>query len=331
MTRLRALVPSVGRVLLGPAGLKRPALLLLLLLTASSAFAGEKFAFIVTGASGGEAYAKKYDAWRGTLVSTLRDKFGYQQDHVIAVGDATRDNVRSVLTDMRRRLKADDQLFVLLIGHGTSMDGEEAKFNLVGPDLSATEWAELIRPIAARVIFVNTSSASFPFLRRIAGKNRIVLTSTDSAAQTFETIFPEFFVNALTDAAADSDKNGRISIWEAFAYASNGVLQAFQQKGQLPTERPLLDDTGAGIGREAQNPGPDGAVAKVTYLQPDTSVAIPTDSVTAGLVRRRNELEAQLEELRARKETMATEQYEAELERIVLEIARLSAQIRTKS
>jgi len=324
----------VGRVLSDPAlkaGLKRPALLLVLLLFASSAFAGEKYAVIVTGASGGDAYARKYDTWRSTLVSTLREKYGYAQDHVVALSDATRENVRRTLGDLRQRLKADDQLFILLIGHGTSMDGEEAKFNLVGPDLSATEWAELIRPIAARVVFVNTSSASFPFLRRIAGKNRIVLTSTDSAAQTFETIFPEYFVNAFTDAAADTDKNGRISIWEAFSYASSGVLQAFQQKGQLPTERPLLDDTGAGIGREAQNPGPDGAVAKVTYLQPDVAVAMPADSAMAGLIRRRNELEAQVEELRARKDTMPTEQYEAELERIVLEIARLSAQIRTKS
>ena len=66
-----------------------------------------------------------------------------------------------------------------------------------------------------------------------------------------------------------SIKNGRVSIWEAFTYASAGVRQWFEQKGQLPTERPLLDDTGAGIGREAQNPGTDGAIARVTYLEPD--------------------------------------------------------------
>ena len=314
-------------------------LIALAIALASPVQAGERYALVVTGASGGDAYAKKYDAWRSSFVETLRGKFDYPEDHVIVLAEtagadvvqSTRENVRRVLGDLRHRLTRDDQLLVLLIGHGTSMDGEDAKFNLVGPDLSATEWAELIRPVAGRVVFVNTSSASFPFLRKLAGKGRIVLTATDSSAQQFETTFPEFFVNAFNDPAADVDKNGRVSVWEAFSYASAAVQDGFQQKGQLPTERPLLDDTGAGIGREAQNPGPDGAVAKVTYLQPDAAVALPSDGAQAGLLTRRAELEAQLEALRARKDSMPAEQYEAELERLVLEIARISVQLRSKT
>jgi len=329
---------TMGAAMTRGAGLKACATVALALV-AGSAQAGERYAVVVTGAAGGEVYAKKYDGWRASFVTTLREKFGYAQDHVIVLADATgdgvlkstRENVQRVLADLRRRVTRDDQLLLLLIGHGTSLDGEEAKFNLVGPDLSATEWADLIRPIAGRVVFVNTSSASFPFLRKLAGRNRIVLTATDSAAQQFETVFPEFFIGAFSDAAADVDKNGRVSIWEAFSFASAAVAQAFQQKGQLATERPLLDDTGAGIGREAQNPGTDGAVAKVTYLQPDAAVSMPSDSALAALFRRRVELEAQVEELRARKESMSPEQYDAELERLVLEIARISQQIRTKS
>ncbi len=225
-----------------------------------------------------------------TFASTLRDKFGYTADRMVVladtesagVGKATRENVQRALADLRKRITKDDQLLVLLIGHGTSIDGDEAKFNLVGPDLSATEWADLIRPIPGRVVFVDTTGASFPFLRTIAGHGRIVLTATDAAAQQFETVFPEFFVKAFDDPAADLDKNGRVSLWEAFTYASAGVRQWFEQKGQLPTERPLLDDTGSGIGREAQNPGTDGAVARVTYLEPDATIALPADAALAG-------------------------------------------------
>jgi len=306
---------------------------------ATTAFGAERYALVVTGASGGEVYAKKYDAWRQEFVNTLRDTFGYAQDHVFVLSESardntqksTRENVQRVLTDLRQRLTKDDQLIVLLIGHGTSMDGEDAKFNLVGPDLSATEWTELVRPLAGRLVFVNTSSASFPFLHKLAGKGRIVLTATDSSAQQFETVFPEFFIKSLTDPEADLDKNGRVSVWEAFSYASAAVQRAFQEKGQLPTERPLLDDTGAGIGREAQNPGSDGAVAKITYLQPDAPIALPSDSALADLFKRRADLESQVEALKARKDTMPTEQYETELERLLIEIARVSAQIRTKS
>jgi hypothetical protein len=315
------------------------AALAVILLCASSASAGERYALIVTGAPGGDAYAQKYAKWRVAFTATLRDTFGYTPDRMLVLADtegggvqkATRENIQRAFGDLRKRITRDDQLLVLLIGHGTSIDGEDAKFNLIGQDLSATEWADLVRPIPGRVVFVNTTGASFPFLRKLAGRGRVVLTATDAAAQQFETVFPEFFVKAFDDAAADLDKNGRVSVWEAFTYASAGVRQWFEQKGQLPTERPLLDDTGAGVGREALNPGTDGAVARVTYLEPDAAVTLPADTAQAVLVKRRIALENQLEELKARKESTPPDQYAAELEKLLVEIARVSLQIRTKS
>ena len=316
------------------------------LLLASNAAAGERYALIVTGASGGDVYAQKYAKWRASFVDTLRGRFHYDPQRLIVlaetpragsgpapdgVREATRENVRAALGDLRKRMTKADQLLVLLIGHGTTLDGDEAKFNLVGPDLSASEWSELLRPIPGRLVFVNTTGGSFPFLRKLAAKGHVVLTATDAAAQQFETVFPEFFIKAFDDSGADLDRNSRVSIWEAFTYASAGVRQWFEQKGQLPTERPLLDDTGAGIGREAQNPGTDGAIARVTYLEPEAALTLPADTQLAGLMRRRAELETLLEELKARKESTPPDQYDAELEKILVEIARTSAQIRAKS
>jgi hypothetical protein len=306
---------------------------------ASRAAAGERYALIVTGASGGDVYAEKYAKWRTAFVDTLRGKFHYDPQRLIVLADvadesarkATRENVTAALADLRRRMTKDDQLLVLLVGHGTSLDGDEAKFNLIGPDLSATEWSELLSPIPGRLVFVNTTGASFPFLRKVAAKGHVVLTATDAAAQQFETVFPEFFIKAFDDPAADLDRNNRVSIWEAFTYASAGVRQWFEQKGQLPTERPLLDDTGAGVGREAQNPGTDGAIARVTYLQPDAELALPADTALAGLMRRRADLENLLEELKARKESTPADLYAADLEKLLVEIARISVQIRAKS
>ena len=270
----------------------------IVLAIAAPASAGERFALVVTGAAGGAEYAGKYDTLRASFVAVLRDTFKYEADHILVLAEtdgsgvekATRENARRVLGDLRRRLTKDDQLLVLLIGHGTTPDGEDAKFNLVGPDLSAGEWADLLKPISGRLVFVNTTSASFPFLKKIAGRGRVVLTATDSAVQQFETVFPEFFVKAFEDPAADADKSGRVSIWEAFVYASAAVKQYFDQKGQLPTERPLLDDTGGGIGREALVPGADGALARVTYLEPEAALTLPADSALAALVRSQAEL-----------------------------------------
>ena len=270
---------------------------ILVLGVAARAAAGDNYALVVTGASGGETYAKKYDGWRRTFVSTLRETFGYPADHVVVlaekvepdVAQATREQVQRALLDFRTRLTKDDLLVVVLIGHGTSTEGgdEDAKFNLVGPDLTASEWGSLLKPLAARLVFIDTTSASFPFLRKLSAPGRIVMTATDSTAQEFETVFGEFFVKAFTEAAADADKSGRVSMLEAFTYASAGVRRWFDEHSQLPTERPLIDDDGDGVGREAQNPGPDGALAGATgavvsqTLDKPKTTASPSENQTA--------------------------------------------------
>jgi hypothetical protein len=155
---------------------------------------------VITGASGGDTYAQKYQKIRNAFVATLRDTFDYkvEQTFVFAeeegdgVQKATRENVQRTFGELRKRLAKDDQLLVLLVGHGTVDGGEDAKFNLVGPDLTAAEWADLVKAIPGRLVFVDTTGASFPFLKKIAGRNRVVLTANDSAAQQFETVFPEF-------------------------------------------------------------------------------------------------------------------------------------------
>jgi hypothetical protein len=298
--------------------------------------AAENYALVVTGASGGELYAKKYDGWRRSFVATLREKFLYPADHVIVlaekeeagVAQATREQVQRTLTDLRTRLTMDDLLVVLLIGHGTLAEGssgEEAKFNLVGPDLSSSEWASLLKPLAARLVFVDTTSLSFPFMRRLAGPGRIVVTATDSTAQEFETVFAEWFVKSLTDIAADTDKNGRVSLLEAFTYASAAVRRWYDEHNQLPTERPLLDDDGDGVGREAQGPGPDGMLARGLYLQ---AAGEPVDAPRRALAARRVALEAEIESLKGRRAAMPQDAYQAELERLLLELARVSAELR---
>jgi hypothetical protein len=307
--------------------------------TAGSAVAGERFAVVITGATGGPQYAKQYDAWRTSFVNLLRDSWNYPDDHVFVLAEtesegvtqATRENVRRVLADLRTKTAKDDVVLVLLIGHGASADSDEAKFNLVGPDLSVAEWADLLKPIPARLVFVDTASGSFPFLERLSARGRIVITADESAAQQFETVFPGFFIKAFNDDSADLDKRGRVSLWEAFVYASDGVRRWFEEKNQLATERALLDDNGDGIGREADGTGTDGLLAQVTYVQPDRPIIETGDTELTGLMRRRADLENELEALRARKPTMDPDEYETALEKILIEIAQIDRRVRSKS
>lgn len=304
-----------------------------------SAAAGDRYALVVTGASGGPPYSEQYDAWRSSFVRVLEQTFAYPRDRILVLAEkegdgvrqANRENVRRAVEVIRRAATKDDVVLILLMGHGTS-ENEEAKFNLVGPDLSAREWDALLRPIAARLVFVDAASGSFPFLQELSGRGRIVLTANDSAAQQFETVFPGFFIGAFDDAEADFDRNGKVSIWEAFASAAGGVRRWFQERGQLATERPMLDDNGDGIGRDAEAvAGLDGTLAQITYLQPDAPIVDTGDPELTRLRRRRAEVESELERLRANKTNLSADEYDATLERLLLELARIDRQLRSRS
>jgi len=308
-----------------------------LVLLPSQVAAEERWALVLSGASGGAKYAEEMNAWRTTIAGALVDRYGFAKDKVRIFVDetvksgpqGTAANLRTAIAEAKKQLTRGDLLMIILLGHGT-YDGEAAKFNLVGPDLTAAEWAALLNGVPAKLVVINTTEASFPFLERLSGPNRIVITATDSGAQKYATVFPGYFAKALAEASSDLDKNGRTSLFEVFAAASLAVKQYYEQRGQLITERALLDDNGDGVGRESEAPGPDGALARTLYLEADDAAAANNPEL-AGLLRRRRDLEAEAEALKLKKESMPGVQWEAAYEKLMLELARLSREIRQKS
>ena len=308
----------------------------LVLMFAWPANAAERYALLVSGATGGPVYAEQYARWVADLSDVLAERMKIEKTKIRVLSEggdasnaATAANVRQTLADMQRRMRREDLLFVVLIGHGT-FDGVDAKFNLVGPDLSSADWASALGGIPGRVVLVNTASASFPFLERLAGPRRIVISATDTAAQRFDTVFAEYFIKAFRDDAGDIDKNGRISIWEAFASAADGVRRYYQQRGQLATERPLIDDNGDGVGHEAAGQSDDGSASSRTYLDEPLPGAAPTDEVMLQLLQRRAAIEAEVEELKIRKAFLPTSEYDKEFERLMIDLAKVNRDIKSR-
>jgi hypothetical protein len=240
---------------------------------------------------------------------------------------ATRDNVRATLTKLAQDMKREDVALIVLFGHST-FDGVDAKFNLVGPDLEATEWERLVNALPGRVVFVNTTAASAPFMKRLASNGRVVITATDNPAQRYQTVFPEFFSQAFEATDVDLDKDGRVSIWEAFAYASAQVKQYYRQRGQLSVERPVLDDTGDGVGKESGESGPDGSIASRTFLDSSDDPGAGTGPALSELINRRNQLEADFDDLKRKRTFMPAGDYEKQRDLLLIDIARISHEIR---
>jgi hypothetical protein len=308
-----------------------------LLLAPAAALAETRFALIVSGASGGEKYAEQMKQWRATLQTTLVNRYGFEAKNVHVLTDesvtggttGSAANVKTAFSEIRKVATKDDLLVVVLLGHGT-FDGETAKFNLVGPDLTAGEWNQLFTGIPARLVLVNTTEASFPFIEALKGKGRVIITATNSAAQKYATVFPEYFVKALSEASTDLDKNGRTSVLEVFDATSLAVKQYYEQRGQLSTERALIDDNGDGQGREQGAEGADGGFARLWSLDAEPAAAT-NDPELAALLRQQRTLEAQAEELKLKKGEMQPAEWQTAYEKLMLDLARVSQEIRKKS
>jgi hypothetical protein len=286
-----------------------------------------KFALIVNGAGGEAVYGKQFEEWTGQLNSALSSRFGFEAKQITIVKNATAEDVKRTFTTLKTQLDANNVLFVFLIGHG-SYDGKESKFNLVGPDLSASEYNAMLSALPThRVVIFNMSSASGEFIKSLAAKGRIIVTATKSGQETNATRFPGFFISALNAKDADTDQDGHTSVLEAFVYANRLTADFYKQAGRLATEHAMFDDNGDGVGHEKLEAG-EGLLARATYLDSLSTDEAAASAATGRLLKERTRLEGEIEQLIARKSSMAEAEYETTLERQFIELAKVNRSIK---
>ena len=313
-----------------------------LVLAAAPAAAQETHVAVIVGLAGEPEHGEAFRRWAGSLVDHATGRMGIPKDRIVyllddpqqdgarATGKATRAEVEKALGAIGSRAKADDVVFIVLIGHGT-FDGKVAKFNLPGPDMTGADFAAVLKTFATKnIVFVNTSSASGPFVAALASVARVVVTATRSGAEQFATLFGGYFIDALASDAADADKNKRVSVLEAFNAAKAEVARAYQQRGVMLTELALLEDNGDGEGTmDPAADGKDGGVAAVLSMgTPTEALKLPDDPKLRQLHEERRELERRVEAVKLLKGSMDAAKYTAELEKALTDLARKSAEIR---
>lgn len=219
-------------------------------------------------------------------------------------------------------------IWIIYIGHG-SYSGGEAKLNLIGSDLSATELASWLEPISKELVFVHGGSASSPFIKELSGPNRVIISATRSGNEGNYARFGERFVEAIADSSSDIDLDGSVSLLEAFVSASSAVETYYLEARRLSTEHALLDDNGDSKGTPASRfdglrPHKDeplnaseGRLAKRLSLLDSRG----SSSLSPHQVEQRNRLEQELSELYSKKEGMQQETYFYELEAILNKLA----------
>ncbi|QDU75763.1 hypothetical protein Pan97_28050 [Bremerella volcania] len=222
-------------------------------------------------------------------------------------------------------------LWLVLIGHGT-YDGKKAKFNLRGTDIRATELAEALAPISCRMAIINCASASGPFVNGLSGRDRVIVTATQSGFEYNFARFGEFLSQTISDTSGDLDKDGQTSLLEAWLAAAKQTQTYYDSQSQLATEHALLDDNGDGKGTPADwfrgiyvtksskdGSLPDGTLANQFILVPSENAS----QLSEELIQKRDQLENQLAELRQKKSELSEDEYLSRLQTILIPLAKI--------
>ncbi len=302
---------------------------LLLLLLAVSSLPAANYYVIVTGLGGAPEYDTQFAKWGSDLERELRANGPDAHVQIIGGATATRERIQSVFSQLESQIQADDAFALFLIGHGT-FDGTEYKVNIPGPDMSAAELSALLNGISAtRQLVVNMTSCSGASLAALARKNRIVITATKTGTEKNAPVFPRYWIDALQDPAADSDKNGAVSALEAFLYAQRKTAAYFESEKLLATEHSLFTDTGSKNGvRDPKAENKQGLLAAAyPVLRPPVQSAQAAAPEKQKLVTRKEGIEAKIDRLKYQKSSLPDAEYKQQLTELLLELAKTQAEI----
>ena len=299
---------------------------------AQQVFAQSQKVIVVVGAPGEETFGTQFETWASnwkTAIESAADskiqlvQIGLNSSSEKTVSDSLKSEIESTSKEV-------GELWIVLIGHGTD-DRKTSKFNLRGPDVSAKQLNEWLTPLPCRTVVINCSSSSGSFITKLKSKNRIVVTATKSAAQQNFSRFGGNLSEAIADPSLDIDKDQQTSLLEAFLGASARTQEFYLQETRLATELAMIDDNSDGLGTPADWFQGTRAVKKSKKGEPDGFAANQVFLVRRGAEaklspeqrKRRDELEMNLEVLRAQKKMMDEDTFYRKMEPILLELAKV--------
>jgi len=295
---------------------------------------------VVTGLSGERSFAASFNTSATTLLATARSRWEVPPAQAIWLaesleageagevhGVATRETIEAAFDSMAARSAAGDVMLVVLVGHGSG-EGIESRLSLPGPDPTAADYGRwLDRLTGRRVAIINAASASGDFLPVLSAANRVVITATRSATERNATTFMTHFTHGIASGEADANRDGQLTLLEAYDYARRAVDEAYTRDSRLLTEHAQLDDDGDGKGT-ADTSVPEAADGRVAARIVLGARAAPVSPQVTVLLAERRALEGEVEALRRTRDRYDAESYADALEALLVAIAERTQAIR---
>ena len=265
--------------------------------------------FVIVGGLGGEPrYTKQWADYVDSLEETCKKAAGDDfLVHALKGPAATKEAIEGVFAELGRDATANDIVAVFLIGHG-SFDGHDYKFNIPGRDVTAGQLKKLLDGLPSKdQLIAITTSASGASLESLKAERRIVITATKSGMERIVTMFAEHWVEALRNPEADTNKDEVITALEAFTYADTKVQDTYKAEKKLATEHARIEGDLAG---------------NFTLARLGKALAELSDPKLRPLLDKRDDIERRIAALKGRKGEMAEAEYTAELQKLLVELAR---------
>jgi hypothetical protein len=305
----------------------KPMLLLLMVAALAMPACATTYYVVVAGLGGEPDYEQRFTAAAKDLDRIFRATGSTAHVYVLSGAQATAAQFAQAMGEIARNAKPEDDFALILIGHG-SFDGVAYKFNLVGPDLTAAEIAGLCDHILSRrQLIVDTSSASGGAMQVLERPGRAVIAATKSGTEKNATVFARYWVEALQDPAADTDKSDSISALEAFNYATKKTAAFYESQKRLATEHAVFNDTGHGEPVRQSGNGQGTLLASFALLRLGTSQQAANDPAKRALLEKKDELEQKIDTLKYQKAAMDPDEYKKQLTEALVELAQVQQEL----
>ena len=281
----------------------------------------------VAGLGGEPDYEQRFTAAAKELDKLFKESGSAAHVYTLTGSQATRAHLTETLTSIAHEAKPEDDFVLILIGHG-SFDGAEYKFNLVGPDISATELAGLSDRIRAkRQLIVNTTSSSGGSVGTLERPGRAVIAATKTGTEKNATVFARYWVEALQDPTTDADKSDSISAMEAFQYAQRKTAAFYDLQKRLATEHPVFEDTGTNQPVRQPSNSEGRLLSSFTVLRIGVSQNQARDPAKQALLAKKEDLEQKIDALKYQKAAMDPADYKRQLTAALIQLAQTQQEL----
>jgi hypothetical protein len=281
----------------------------------------------VAGLGGEPDYEQRFTAAAKDLDKVFKSASSTAHVYTLTGAQANASILKETLTAVARDAKPEDDFVLVLIGHG-SFDNVDYKFNLVGPDMTAAEIAAMCDRIPAkRQLVVDTTSASGGAVAAFERPGRAVVAATKSGTEKNATVFARYWVEALQDPEADTDKSDSISAMEAFTYATKKTAGFYDSQKRLATEHAVFDDVGHGDPVRNAGNGQGALMSNFTLVLLGTSKQAANDPAKRALLVKKEDLEQKIDTLKYQKAAMDPVDYKQQLTAALLELAKVQQEL----